>query len=67
MREPFPYRTVLFSDESGAEGTYRYTGDWVEICDRAEKRLGLKADPDEPLRWGRARAAAKSAMAKGGK
>lgn len=49
---------VIFRDEQGNEATYRFATDgdesgdqWVSICERAVKRLGLKPDPEADRRW----------------
>ena len=70
MRNGDMTNLVIFRDESGNVGEYRYvddeTGDkWVEIGERARKRLGLVDSDEENRRWPQVRAAAMARAPKG--
>lgn len=54
---------VIFRDEHGNEGQYTFhddaTGDkWVQLCERAQARLGITETREQKLRWPHVRQAA---------
>ena len=60
-RASHPYGHATFVDEKGVITHVLVTADrFDEACDRIEARLGLTAQPDEPLRYARALAMARA-------